>query len=149
VDELAYRPLRDPERRGQLGTSQAVQRATEQRLALMAGETLQSGHDRASARPTFGHGLKRLAAGVEFFQWRLDRSVGASCRVAQNRVQPPPRMADLGATGQCGICAEERLLDDVLGAAVGPQAPCLGQQLGSVALDEDREGSLVPVAREA
>lgn len=76
-------------------------------------------------------------------------AVAAGGDVAQNRVQPPTEVADLGAAGQCRIGVEERLLDDILRVAGGSQSPRLSQKLGAVALDEDGERSGVAVTGEA
>jgi hypothetical protein len=58
-------------------------------------------------------------------------------------------VTDLGAAGQRRIGVEERLLDDILGAAGGSQPPRPGQELGPVALDEDGEGSSMAVTGQA
>jgi hypothetical protein len=149
VDELAHGSFRDAQRRGQLGAAQPLQRTARQRLALAGWQPVHGGENRAQVGATLDEHLERLATGIEFPERRLPRGADPDCRVAQDRVQPSPRMADLGAGGQRRKGTEKGLLNDILGVAVRAQSPGVGQELGSVTLGEDREGPRMAVTGEA
>jgi hypothetical protein len=89
---------------------------------------------------TLDEHLERLATGIGLLELGVPRGADPGRRVAQNRVQPSPRLADLGAGGQRRKGAKKGLLNDILGVAVRAQPPGVGQELGPVTLGEDREG---------
>lgn len=69
--------------------------------------------------------------------------------VAQDLIQPAAQMPDLGARAERRERVQERLLYEVLRPPIRGEAPCRSVQLAAVALDDRREGTFVPGAREA
>jgi hypothetical protein len=74
------------------------------------------------------------------------RTAGSADRgVAEDLVQPAPKMHYLGARPQRAERAQEGLLDQILAPSVGAQPPRERVELATVPLDDHRKRSLVPV----
>jgi hypothetical protein len=121
VDELADRALGQPHPRRDPRPRDPVQGGADQCIALTRGERVELRQRRAGRRAPLHKLLQRLAAAGLVGQRRLHRPLRAVCGIADDRMQPAPQMGDVGAGAQRRPCVEERLLHDVVGAAVRHQ----------------------------
>ena len=134
VYELADRPLGQPHPRRHPRPRDPVQRCADQRVTLTRRQGAQFRQGGARRRPLLHQVLQRLAAAGLIRQRRFDRPLRPARRVAHDRVQPAPQMRHLRPSAQSGKGVQERLLHDIVGAAVGHQSPGVRQQFRLVAL---------------
>jgi hypothetical protein len=156
VDELADGALGDPHPPRDRGPALAVDRGGEQRITLAGRQPAELAQRLARQRDALGDLLGAVGGRLGItaqvlaeFKRAVARGNGHPRRgVAHDLVKPGPWVRDIGASGQRGQRAQERLLDYVLGALAGAEAPRRAQQLGTVPRRDLAERVVVAPARE-
>jgi hypothetical protein len=127
-----------------------LDRGGEQRLALPRWQACEFTQSVSGAGSPRDHLLQRLGRDRSDLEWQLARPTHRRPRggVTEHTEQPTAQMPHLGACVDRRIGVQERLLNDVLRAAMVIEPPRRGEQLAAIALDDRGERPLVARARE-
>jgi hypothetical protein len=128
VYELTDGSFGHAHRGGDVRAAATLHRGGEQRLALPRRQACEFAQSVSRARSPRDHLLQRLGRDGSDLEWQFARPTGRrpGGGVTEHTEQPPTQVPHLGACVNRRIGVQERLLDDVLRAAIVIETPRRG-----------------------